>query len=249
MRLSADDIIYEDNHLLVLNKAPGLLSQEDRTGDEDILSLAKAMIKERDHKPGNVYLGLVHRLDRNTGGVMCLAKTSKAASRLSAQIRAHNWQKSYLALTPLGPGEKPGGPFVRWLDRLKKDGSLNQSRRDAEGKKAELCQRVLAVSPAAGPGGADIALREVLLLSGRSHQIRVQAAARGLPLLGDSKYGGARVQGESPYFLGLWAFGLELSHPVKNKRMKFYAKPPEEGAWASFAAAVDQACAESEAEA
>ena len=257
--LNPEDILYEDNHLLVVRKAPGILSQEDKTGDPDILTMAKAFIKERDHKPGKVYMGLVHRLDRNTGGVMCLAKTSKAASRLSDQIRRGQWDKYYLALS-MGLADlavlksvqkNPGlrnldldtiDTAIDWLyleDYLLKDQDNNKSRvlvqeslgekkKSAKAKKALLKTACIGLDQKSG-----LKLYLVDLGTGRSHQIRVQFSSHGLPLIGDRKYQ-TNIEDYKrreahlklpPYFLGLWAWGLKLYHPVTKEGMLFTALP------------------------
>lgn len=257
MKLKASDIIYEDNHLLVLEKKPGILSQEDRSGDPDILNLAKDYIKERDHKPGAVYMGLVHRLDRNTGGVMCLAKTSKAASRLSAQVREKSWEKRYLALStyklsaPRGSAAaERGAPSVSdswelWQDALVKDEKRNLSFSKKGGKKAVSAVRLLAAKKWQRKR---LYLREFILLSGRSHQIRVQSAERNFPLLGDLKYGGETDASLPQDYLGLWAYSLEIIHPVKKEKMRFFSLPDSMPFMPLFSAAVEEARAEAETE-
>ncbi len=230
-------ILYEDNHLLVLTKEPGLLSQADHTGEADLLTLAKAYLKERDGKPGAVYLGLVHRLDRNTGGVLCLAKTSKAAGRLSEQIRKHEWVKGYLALSHASATRETLGVWQVWEDLLLKDPETNRSV-TGEGKKARLEQCLLAEKEG-------FRLRSILLESGRSHQIRVQLSSRGEPILGDLKYGAPKVPGIPSYFLGLWAWELELTHPVSREQMRFRSLPPASYPWQLFASAIEKAATDS----
>lgn len=242
-------ILYEDNHLFVFAKPPGLLAQEDQSGDDDVLTIVKEFIKERDHKPGQVFLGLVHRLDRNTGGVFCLAKTSKAAARLSEQIRNREWSKNYLAIT-LAETDAPleDGSWRVWEDYLRKDEEFNRSRigRGAgDGKAARLRQRVLAAEPIQNH---KLKLREVDLESGRSHQIRVQSSSHGEPVLGDYKYAAPPLPGVSSSFLGLWAWRLDITHPVKGERMRFYSMPPESYPWSLFTFAIQQARAQAEAE-
>ncbi len=257
MKLPPESILYEDNHLFVLEKKPGLLSQADYSGDPDILNMAKDYIKIRDQKPGRVYLGLVHRLDRNTGGVICLAKTSKAASRLSEQIRKRQWEKRYLALSAARDQEealksvlqqednpqKAFPEFTLWRDVLSKDKKKNRVRPSKNGKEALSRQRLLA---ARSYKGEVLYLREFSLESGRSHQIRVQSALRGFPLLGDLKYQGRQLPGQDPHFLGLWACGLGIIHPVKKERMYFYSLPPEEGPWSLFSSVIKKACSASD---
>lgn len=220
-KLSSHDILYEDNHLLVVRKAPGILSQEDKSGKPDILNLSKDFIKSRDQKPGNVFMGLVHRLDRNTGGVICLAKTSKAASRLSEQIRKQRWEKYYLALAPSG---NLGDDWTVWSDTLSKDSISNRSEvlLNGEGKASVL--QIKEVNKVKYQD-KHYSLYLVHLKTGRSHQIRVQMASRDLPLIGDSKYGGIKLEKHRSYFLGLWAYGLKIFHPITQEEMYFTDLP------------------------
>lgn len=214
-------ILYEDNHLLVVVKPPGWLSQADGSSAPDVLEAARAYIGEKYHKPGNVYLGLVHRLDRPVGGVMVLARTSKAAARLSAAIREHRMEKTYLAVAC---GTPPEGELVH---HLVKDAQTNTSRVAVPGapgaKRAALSLKVLETR-----GG--LSLCQIGLLTGRSHQIRVQLAASGAPLWGDRRYNPASAPGQS---VALWAWHLVLPHPVGGRMMTFSA-PPKGAPWQEF---------------
>lgn len=208
------EIIYEDNHILVAVKPYNMLSQADATREPDILSYLKQYIKSKYIKPGNVYLGLVQRLDRPAGGLMIFARTSKAASRLSDAIRKGEIKKKYLIRTESTPDEASG----MLEDYLIKESGNNVriAKKDEPGAKyAALKYRVLE-------SGSCGALIEVELLTGRPHQIRVQFASRGIPLLGDARYGSSGRQ------LALWAYGLEFVHPVKNETMKFEYMPSEQ---------------------
>lgn len=212
-------ILYEDNHLLVVDKPAGMLSQSAGAGDEHLVLWAQRYLKERYGKPGNVYVGLVHRLDRMTSGVMVLAKTSKAAERLSRALREHEVDKRYLALVA---GVTPVRDTL--IDALLSD---EQGSRVAPGhpdaKRAEL--RFERHASAASPIPAS--LIEVELGTGRKHQIRVQLAARGHPLLGDRRYGLREHDGLIPR-VALHAWMIALTHPVRGDELSFVAPIPKD---------------------
>lgn len=217
-------LIYEDNHLLVVEKPVNLPTQKDISGDPDLLSLLKEDLKVRYEKPGRVYLGLVHRLDRPVGGVMVFAKTSKAAARLAEQIRTGQFQKTYLAVVH-GRLAKEGH-----LEHfLAKDRATNTvkvvSPADPGGKKAILDYAVLAEKEG-------FSLIRINLLTGRSHQIRVQFATIGHPLYGDQKYGAAlNTPGQQ---IALWSHRIILRHPTKKEEMSFTSSPPDRAPWNLF---------------
>lgn len=203
------EILYEDNHVIVAVKPANILSQSDITGDYDMLSILKKYIKEKYKKPGNVYLGLVHRLDRPTGGVMVFARTSKAASRLSKQIKEGKLKKTYLAVIP-NFNLKEGS----FIDYLKKDNSNNTIVSNKEkGKYSELHYQLLEVKE-------NLSLVKINLITGRHHQIRVQFSSRGFPLYGDQRYGENNKKQ-----LALFAYRLEFVHPVTKEKMIFEKKP------------------------
>ena len=218
-------VLYEDNHVLVAVKPQGVPSQSDVSGDGDMLSLMKEHVKEKYSKPGNVYLGLVHRLDRPTGGVMVFARTSKAAARLSEQIREGVFGKKYLAVLSARPGEKRAR-LTHWL---MKDPSVNTVRvvpMTTEGaKKAVLDYNVIEEREEEG-----LYLADIKLYTGRSHQIRVQMATIGCPVYGDIRYGKDQPYGH----LALWSYDLSFRHPTTDKRMIFRVFPPEEYPWSVF---------------
>lgn len=218
-------IIYEDNHLLVVEKPVNLLSQQDETGDPDILSILKNDIKIRYNKPGNVYLGLVHRLDRPVGGVMIFARTSKAASRLSEQVRKREFKKDYIAVIN-GVPEKLEG---RLEDYLVKDTSKNivfvVDEEFGLGKKAILDYKVIGSKKG-------LCLVKISLLTGRSHQIRVQFSNLGHPLYGDQKYGSEIYQPQKQ--IALWSNKIVCHHPTTKAEMEFKSFPPEESPWNLF---------------
>ena len=215
-------VLYEDNHIIVVEKMPNVPSQADKTGDEDMLTIIKSYLKEKYNKPGNVYLGLVHRLDRPVGRVMVFAKTSKAASRLSEEIRNKTFKKTYLAIVN-GKMESESGEYV---DYLWKDEKQNTSYVVKEGKKnsklAKLNYEVIAYNER-----ENVSLVKINLQTGRHHQIRVQFSSRMHALYGDSKYHG-RGAGSG---ICLWAYKIKFVHPVKKEEMEFEDCPPKEGMW------------------
>lgn len=209
-------IIYEDNHLLVVEKPYGVPSQADSSGDDDMLTLCKAYIKEKYDKPGKVYLGLVHRLDRPTQGVMVFARTSKAAARVTKQIQSGQFSKTYLAVLTSTPKEQQ----AELWHYLVKDSNVRMARvteKEASGaKKAELNYEVLGEKDG-------LCLVKIKLHTGRYHQIRAQFAAIGCSVYGDMKYGKRDVKDK----LALFASEVCLDHPTKGERMCFSAKPTE----------------------
>ena len=218
--------VYLDNHLLVLFKPPGALSQADETGDPDLLSQGKAYIKSKFAKPGNVYLGLVHRLDRPASGLVVFARTSKAAARLTAAFRERKVEKGYLAIVE-GRLDGEGA----WRDHLVKDSRQVRIVPDdhPKGKLARLRWRALAHE-------RETTLVAVTLLTGRAHQIRVQFASRGHALLGDLRYGATRpFDGAN---LALHSYLLAFDHPVGGRPLRFLHRPPATwGGWFTTAVA------------
>ena len=215
-------ILYEDNHIIVVEKKPNIPSQSDKTGDIDMLTLVKNYIKEKYNKPGNVYIGLVHRLDRPVGGIMIFARTSKAASRLSNQVREKIFKKKYLAVVD-GKFEKNQGTLE---DYLYKDERHNMSKVVKKEKKnaklAKLDYKVLKYNPV-----KDLSLVEINLHTGRHHQIRVQLSNFGHSIFGDQKYG-TRGKGKQ---IALWAYELTIVHPVIKEEMTFKDYPEPIGTW------------------
>jgi 23S rRNA pseudouridine1911/1915/1917 synthase len=204
-----------------VNKPPGILSQGDLTGDLDVLTYAKEIIRRRDNKPGNVYLGLVHRLDRPVGGVMLIAKTSKAAGRLSKQFRERKTKKIYRAVVE-GAVEKTMGSLKH---RLAKDRSKRLTRvvgADEAGKVAELHFEVVEKK-------SDKSLLEIDLITGLPHQIRAQLSAIGHPVLGDLKYSAkAPIPGGN---IALFAKSITFLHPIKNTYVTVVADPQPDWPW------------------
>ena len=216
------DVLYEDNHLLAVVKPPNLPAQADRSGDDDLLSILKRYIGNKYQKPGNVYLGLVHRLDRPVGGVMVFARTSKAAARLSAAFAEHAQDRRYLAVLR---GSLPGE--VTLEDDLVKDPATGTVRVAPAGTPGAKHAR-LASRPLARREG--LTLTEARLFTGRAHQIRVQHSHAGLPLWGDARYG----QGRPGQQIALWAASLALEHPTRHVAMRFACPPPRTEPWTAF---------------
>ena len=221
------EIVYEDNHLLIAVKPPNQLTQGDATGDRALLDELKEYIKVKYQKPGEVYLGLVHRLDRPVGGLVAFARTSKAASRLSETFRTHEQDRQYLAVVE--------GEFDQELnlkDYLLKDGKTGMVHSVKPGtagaKEARLVSRPVAAKE-------KLTLTRVQLFTGRSHQIRVQHAHAGHPLWGDMRYGHG-VPGRQ---IALWACHLALDHPTRHEQMVFSSRPPRTGAWNKFEAEIN----------
>ena len=214
------DVLYTDNHLLVVVKPAGVLSQADRTGDDDLLTLGKRYIKQEFSKPGKVFLGLVHRLDRPVSGVMVFVRTSKAADRLSRAFRERAVEKRYVAIVEgrlTGSGERED-----WL--VKEDGRVRTvEATHPKARRAALRWKSLGVEDGRS-------LVEVDLLTGRPHQVRIQLAALGHPILGDLRYG-ARNEFDGRN-LALHAYSLGFEHPVRKEPMRFAAMPP--ATWKGF---------------
>lgn len=216
------NVIYEDNHIIVVEKPVNIPSQGDKTGDIDMLTLIKKYIKEKYNKPGEVYLGLVHRLDRPVGGVMVFAKTSKAAARLSEQVRVKDFKKKYLVVVN-GKMENEKGTLEDYLLKNEKD---NMSKVVKEGTKnsklASLEYEVLKYNDE-----IDLSVLKIDLHTGRHHQIRVQLSSRNHSIYGDQKYGG-RGHGKQ---IALWAYELSILHPITKERIIFKVLPQINGTW------------------
>lgn len=222
-------ILYEDNHIIVVEKLPGIPSQEDETGDADMLTLIKDDIKLRYQKPGNVFLGLVHRLDRPVGGAMIFAKTSKAASRLSDAVRTRKFGKTYMCIVEGNPASKDAD----LLHYIRKDAKKNQvtvyAKPTADAKDAKLSYRVVTSQDG-------YSLVAVLLHTGRPHQIRAQMAYIGHPLAGDVKYGTSTSQ-RGHGTIALWSTSITAPHPISKEEMRFTSLPSHANApWSLFTA-------------
>ena len=218
-------ILYEDNHVVVAVKPPNLLTQGDDTGDANLLDQIKEYVKEKYNKPGEAYIGLVHRMDRPVGGLLCFARTSKAAARLSDQVRVHELNRQYVCIVE---GEAPDQ--FTYVDYLAKDVEKNMvtvvpayRKLETGAKEAILHGRTIARRD----GRSLVAIQ---LETGRAHQIRVQMQNAGFPLWGDNRYG----NGKRGQQIALWGFRLSFAHPVSKEQMLFIAPTPEEKPWLYF---------------
>ncbi|MGB0952507.1 MAG: RluA family pseudouridine synthase [Planctomycetota bacterium] len=219
------DVLYHDNHLLVVQKPPCQPIVPDASGDVALLEDAKAWVKQEYNKPGEVFLGVVHRLDRPVGGVVVFARTSKAASRLSAAWQRHEVQKTYLGWSriPSPPSMGTEGEWKQWLWKDRQRNRVHVGQREGA-KEAHTSWSVRE----SGPRGTLLQLKPH---TGRAHQLRVACASAGLVLAGDLKYGAeAPLKDKS---IGLWATSLELKHPTKDEVLRFEAPLP---AWATLKA-------------
>ena len=212
------NVLYEDNHIIVVEKPINMLSQGDATKDIDLLTVVKKYVKEKYNKPGNVYIGLVHRLDRPVGGVMVFARSSKAAARLSKQIKEHQIEKKYLAVVT-GKLEK-SGVLEDYLEKLPTGNTIVSKT----GKLAILKYEVIDYNEK-----TNHSLVKIELKTGRHHQIRVQFASRGHYLCGDQRYG--KVDNTQ---LALFSNELSFYHPISKEKMTFTLSPPREGYWTEF---------------
>ena len=213
------NVLYEDNHVIVVEKPFNVLSQGDSTGDLDLLTMVKDYIKVKYNKPGNVYIGLVHRLDRPTGGIMVFARNSKSASRLNKQFLDHTISKNYLLICH-GLLDKNG----KMIDKITKLSNGN-SVIDSNGKEASLDYELIDYNK-----DEDISFVRVHLNTGRHHQIRVQFASRNHPLCGDKRYG----IDDSDRQLCLYSYMIEFVHPITKEVIKFESFPKKFGSWTKF---------------
>lgn len=220
------EVLYQDNHIIIVNKAPGEIVQGDKTGDEPLCETVKRWIKEHDNKPGNVFLGVVHRLDRPVGGVVMFAKTSKALSRLNEMLRTGEIHKTYWAVTANrpDPAEATLTHYITSTERNNKSYASLKPTKDA--KEARLHYRLLSSSDR-------YHLLEVDLMTGRKHQIRVQLAAIGCPIKGDLKYGAPRSNPDGS--ISLLARRLRFIHPVSKLPIDVIAPVPDDNLWHALA--------------
>jgi 23S rRNA pseudouridine1911/1915/1917 synthase len=224
------EVLYEDNHIIIVNKAPGEIVQGDKTGDEPLCEALKQYIKERDAKPGNVFMGVVHRLDRPVGGVVVFAKTSKALARLNEMFRNGDVHKTYWAITRNRPPktEDTLTHYITTVERNNKSYASLTPKKDA--KEARLSYCLIASSDR-------YHLLEVNLMTGRKHQIRVQLSSIGCPIKGDLKYGDKRSNPDGS--ISLMARHIQFIHPVSKKQIDVTAPVPDDNLWHALEQNVD----------
>ena len=221
----ADQILYEDNHIIILNKLPSQIVQGDKTGDEPLSDLLKNYLAIKYDKPGEVYLGVVHRIDRPVSGIVLFARTSKALSRLNEMLKSHEIKKVYWAIVKNPPPDK-SGHLIHYIFRdEQKNKSFIVSENRKEAKKAELVYQLIKSSD-------NFHLLEIELLTGRHHQIRAQLAHIGCPIKGDLKYGFPRSNPDAS--ISLHARRIEFMHPVKKEPVVIESDPPQNALWDYF---------------
>lgn len=218
-------VIYEDNHIIIVNKQSGEIVQGDKTGDRPLSDIVKQYIKEKYQKPGEVFLGVVHRLDRPVSGLVVFARTSKALTRLNKMFAEGEVHKTYWAIVKNAP-EQPEGTLTHWLVRNEKQNkSYAYTTEKPNAKKAILKYKVIGRSD-------NYTLLEVNLMTGRHHQIRCQLAAMGCPIKGDLKYGAPRSNPDGS--ISLMSRHVEFTHPVSKLQIAVEAPLPEDSLWQSF---------------
>lgn len=218
------NVIYEDNHIIVVEKPFNIPTQADDSGDMDMLRMVKEYVRVKYNKPGEAYIGLVHRLDRVAGGLMIFARTSKAASRLSEQIRNRKFEKEYMVVVE----GTPSADSATLTDYLFKDNKNNMvkvvSKQSKDGKEAKLSYDLLEYREG-------LSLLRVNLHTGRPHQIRVQLSSRNNPIFGDGKYG-SKIKNKKG--IALWSYRISFEHPTKKEWMTFELLPPTIVPWDMF---------------
>ena len=224
-------IIFEDNHLLVINKDAGVLVQGDKTGDTPLSDLAKAYVKEKYQKPGEVFMGVIHRIDRPVSGLVLMARTSKALERMNEQFKNREIEKKYLAVVRNRPPANAGN-LVHWLIKNPETNVTNAYEKEVPNSmRSELNYKLI--------GELDgFYLLEVNPITGRPHQIRVQLASMNCPIVGDNKYGYPR--GNKDKSICLHAHSVKFMHPVKKEEMQLFAALPQDNFWQKFLPLIKQ---------
>ena len=224
-----NSVLYEDNHIIIINKKPSEIVQGDKTGDTPLSDKVKAYIKEKYNKPGSAFLGVVHRLDRPVSGIGIFARTSKALTRLNAMLKERTIEKHYWAVVKDPPKEASGHLIHNLRRDSKKNKSFAYDKEVENSKKAELKYEIITQSD-------NYTLIQVRLITGRHHQIRAQLAAIGCPVKGDLKYGFPRSNNDAS--IHLHARKVEFIHPVSNEKISITADPPKDPLWHYFTNAV-----------
>ena len=230
-KLAPYDILYEDNHIIIINKRSSDIVQGDKTGDVPLSDIVKKYVKEKYNKPGDVYLGVVHRLDRPVSGAVIFARTSKALSRLNEMIRDRKIQKTYWAVTSRIPYPEEGH-LIHYLKKNQKKNTSYAYKEEGEGRlKAELMYKYMLSSD-------NFHLLEIQLLTGRHHQIRVQLAEIDCVIKGDLKYGAQRSNKNAS--IHLHARSVSFIHPIKKEKMEVIAPVPDDALWKYFESTLDK---------
>ena len=224
------EVIYEDNHIIIVNKSPGEIAQGDKTGDTPLVEIVRQYIKETYAKPGNVFCGVAHRIDRPVGGLVVFAKTSKALTRLNDMFRNNEIHKTYWAIVQ-GRPKLHEAHLTHYITSVERNNKSYASLRPKEGAaRSELIYRTLAE-------GENYSLLEINLITGRKHQIRVQLSTTGTPIKGDLKYGARRSNPDGS--ISLLARSIRFVHPVSKKEIYVEAPVPDDKLWAALTAAID----------
>ena len=224
------EVIYEDNHIIIVNKSPGEIVQGDKTGDTPLVEIVRQYIKETYAKPGNVFCGVAHRIDRPVGGLVVFAKTSKALTRLNDMFRNNEIHKTYWAIVQ-GRPKQSEAHLTHYITSVERNNKSYASLRPKEGAaRSELIYRTLAE-------GENYSLLEINLITGRKHQIRVQLSTTGTPIKGDLKYGARRSNPDGS--ISLLARSIRFVHPVSKKEIYVEAPVPDDKLWAALTSAID----------
>lgn len=218
-------VLYEDNHIIIVNKKPGEIVQGDKTGDKPLSEIVKEYLKEKYNKPGNVFVGVVHRLDRPVAGIVVFAKTSKALTRLNNMFREGEVHKTYLAISRNRP-PKDSDTLTHYITTVERNNkSYASDSPSPHAKEARLAYRYVAASDR-------YHLIKVQLMTGRKHQIRVQLSAIGCPIRGDLKYGDKRSNPDGS--ISLMARSISFEHPVSHEQVEITAPLPDDPLWQAF---------------